>query len=104
MTTEYRIREVTRYVITKHSGNATHAMLSALQDQLEKHDLSSGISIDELNIQDRWRYSLQNEGIWTVGDLRKLSGKDLYKLPNIGLAGRLAIQLAVSPYGGLRED
>jgi DNA-directed RNA polymerase alpha subunit len=116
MKPEYRIREVTRYVITRHDGESTQALveadskkaaqsiLSALIEQSDRHDALLDISIDELDIQKRWRMSLLNEGIKTVGDLRNLTGKDLYNLPNVGLAGRLAIQLAVAPYGGLRKD
>ncbi|UEH06308.1 DNA-directed RNA polymerase subunit alpha C-terminal domain-containing protein [Pseudomonas sp. HN8-3] len=116
MKPEYKIREVTRYVITRHDGTSTQALveadskkaaqsiLSALIEQSDRHDALSDISIDELGIQKRWRMSLLNEGIKTVGDLRNLSGKDIANFPSIGLAGRVAIQVAVAPYGGLRQD
>jgi DNA-directed RNA polymerase alpha subunit len=116
MKTEYRIREVTRYVITKHDGNTTQAVaevdnqkaaksiLSALSEQASRQDPLSMVSLETIDLDDRWSRALRANGIETVADLISLSTKDLMDLPNIGLAGRLRIKLAMTPYGGLNDE
>lgn len=96
MKPEFRIREVTRYVITRHDSNGTQALaevsnvnaaqeiLLALQAMPHPSEYSDDILIQNLGLQERTSNLLRSKGITTVGALRKASASQLRTIEQIG--------------------
>lgn len=110
MKPEFRIREVTRYVITRHDSNGTQALaevsnanaaqeiLVALQAMPLPAKYSDDMLIQNLGLQERTSNLLRSKGITTVGALRKASASQLRTIEQIGpktISEIEAMQLAI---------
>jgi len=96
MKAEFRIREVTRYVITSHDSSGTQALaevasidaaqkiLRALKGQPKHHAVEDDVLVDDLGFTHRTANSLRGLNILTVGQLRQISALDLLAVKKIG--------------------
>ncbi|QIH09009.1 MULTISPECIES: DNA-directed RNA polymerase subunit alpha C-terminal domain-containing protein [unclassified Pseudomonas] len=98
MKPEFRIREVTRYAITRFDERGTHPVaqvdnretaeqiVSALAAQAEADSLVLGTSIDDLNFSTRTRNNLiVTCGLSTLEDLTKINQVQLLGKHRVGV-------------------
>jgi DNA-directed RNA polymerase alpha subunit len=113
MKPEFRIREVTRFVITKHDGKCTKALvecesaqaareiLSALE--LQANTLNNTQPPDDFNLYDSDLYLaanvLRSNDIQTFGQLRSMSRKELSDLRGMGPKNLTIILTYLANYG-----
>lgn len=115
MKPEFRIREVTRYVITRHDGNGTQAIAevsnlhsaqdirSALEHQANARYADFGKSVESLNIPTKSANILKENNVLTVAELLQKTEIDLLKMPNVGKQMLGQVKFAVEQYGGLKQ-
>lgn len=115
MKPEFRIREVTRYVITRHDDNGTQAVAevsnlhnaqeicSALENQATVRRADEGKAVESLNIPARAANILKDNNVLTISDLLQKTEIDILKMPNVGAQMLGAIKFAVEQYGGLKK-
>ncbi|UUT22150.1 DNA-directed RNA polymerase subunit alpha C-terminal domain-containing protein [Pseudomonas sp. T8] len=116
MKPEFRIREVTRYIIARHDelGSkvvveadnlaAANHLLSALQEQSERLFATDRTSVDVLGFGTRtYNIVCSSLGIQTIGELKKLTRQQLLTTPNAGVKCLREIESAMRPYGGIAE-
>lgn len=113
MKPEYRVREVTRYVITRYDGSGTEAVAevtnrrsaeeirNALEQLSDVRHERLGDPIDTLGLPVRTRNILHENGVRTVSDLVGMTEIDLLKMHDVGRSILGQIKAAVEPLGGL---
>lgn len=96
MKPEFRIREVTRYVITCHDASGTRALaevanqdaaqqiLDALQASPTNNQVDDSLPVEELGLSHRTTNLLRENGILTAGKLRRASGSALRTIKKVG--------------------
>lgn len=113
MKPEFRIREVTRYVITRHDEKGTKALvecdslpaaneiLTALS--MQAHTLVTSLPPDDFDLYEtdlNLAYNkLSANGIRTFGQLRSLSRKELNELRGVGPQNLSIIMAYLARYG-----
>lgn len=114
MKPEFRIREVTRYIITRHDELGSKAVveadniaaanhiLSALQEQSERLCSTESTSVDVLGFGTKtYNIVCTSLGIRTIGQLKKLTRHELLTTQNAGVKCLREIENAMRPYGGI---
>ncbi len=116
MKPEFRIREVTRYVITRHDHKGTHAVvevdnlnsaeivLAGLEMQSDALIRAGDVSVDVLDLSSRARNILDRLEVETINDLRKIKKSDILKLEKAGIQSVKEIISVMRPYGGISEE
>ena len=115
MKTEFRIREVTRYVVTRHDSQGTHAivqvdnlesarqLLAALECQAERVVHDGTDSINSLGLLNRTLNTLRDLNVVTIDDLRLIRSSDILAKEKTGPKTLDDIQRAMRPYGGIDQ-
>jgi hypothetical protein len=116
MKPEFKIKEVTRYIITRHDASGTQAMvqvdnrqnaeelLAAMREQADRMEEHGEMSVRELPIPNQAKVCLLAESILTVNQLKAYSFNEIRGLANMSMSMATQIEDSVSVHGGLRKE
>lgn len=117
MTTEFKIRTVTRYIITSHDESGTHTIAQVENEQSAKqilHALTTAESVGNTYDHLEWydfeydkdltqvRNALTDAGYPTVGHVRRATADDLLAVKGFGKGALQQTIEMMKPYGGIR--